>query len=97
MKVTIGASPTIPLGDYQFLKPSASLVIDIPDNVDDAKVQAQLDRAKVKLRQFLYQATVIEVGFVDELTAALEKGGLEGLAAHCLKQVSINTKKGKTK
>jgi hypothetical protein len=89
--VTIGASPSIQLVQYALsVRPSATVQFSARFDVMDLSL-AQLAQAKKSLRQLLFEALQVELGFVDSVMEAVEDGDhaatIEGLAALCLKEV----------
>jgi hypothetical protein len=81
--VTLGASPAINLGNYNSLKPSASITRVLGDNPE-----AEIKEMESTLQESLVKATLAEAGFCTDVAECLELGGLDAIQQYCTQQLN---------
>lgn len=81
-EVSLTASPTIALGEFQFLKPGATVKRVLSDDVEGDLEQIQQD-----LRHVLDRSCLVELHALNDYVEALNEGSVEALADYCLKEI----------
>jgi hypothetical protein len=81
-RLSLSASITVPVGNYQSIKPSATITRVIGRNP-----QEDLDEMSGLLRVAMLKSAIVEVEGLDALIEAVSEDGLDGLLGYCKEQV----------
>jgi nitrogen regulatory protein PII-like uncharacterized protein len=77
-QLSLTASITISLGNYQSLKPSATVTRTVGDDPEH-----DIREVSDELRLALHRSVVVEVQSLERMAAAIDEGGLDGLIHYC--------------
>lgn len=85
-RITLSASPTIQLAEYQYLKPMASITITVGDDPE-----SDIEDAREGLQRAIYESIRVELGIrndIQEFLAETEEIDLDTLAAFCTEKAN---------
>ena len=77
-QLSLAASVTLSLGNYQSLKPSATVTRTVGDDPEH-----DIKEVSGELRLALHRSVVVEVQSFERMAAAIDEGGLDGLIHYC--------------